>query len=165
VSGKAGDLLVTLDPSATVDDILAKFDSVYGQIDGETDVLASFYTAQQGHNETVVDWSCRIEGLFARAQRMTNITGTEEGLRQMFWTGLQQPLKTASLYYYETVKPFDELRKAVRKVEQQQAEAKVEKKVSCQAAQDTKANASKDNMETPYGDGAAADFRAESHES
>jgi hypothetical protein len=52
----------------------------------------------------------------------------------MFWTGLRQHLKTASIYYYETVQSFDELRKAVRRVEQQQQPAP-KKKAACQAAQ------------------------------
>jgi hypothetical protein len=138
--GKAGELLITLGPSASDDDILAKLDSVFGQIDDDTDVKAAFYSAGQGQQESVADWSCRIEGLFARVSRVSNITGTEEGLRQMFWTGLRQELKTATTYYYETVKSFDQLRKAVRRVEQQQQPVSAPKveKVSCHAQHESK---------------------------
>jgi hypothetical protein len=141
--GKAGELLITLGPSASVDDIVAKLDSVFGQVDDDTDVKAAFYSARQGQRESVADWSCRIEGLFARVSRVSNITGTEEGLRQMFWTGLRQELKTATTYYYETVKSFDQLRKAVRRVEQQQQPVSAPKveKASCHVAQgEAKAN-------------------------
>jgi hypothetical protein len=103
--GKAGELLITFGPSAFVDNIVAKLDSVFGQIDDDTDVKAAFYSARQGQ-ESVADLSCRIEGLFARVSRVSNITGTEEGLRQMFWTGLRQELKTATTYYLRDCQVF-----------------------------------------------------------
>jgi hypothetical protein len=136
--GKAGELLITLGPSASVDDIVAKLDSVFGQIDDDTDVKAAFYSARQGQKESVADWSCRIEGLFARVSRVSNITGSEGGLRQMFWTGLRQQLKTATTYCYETIKSFDELRKAVRRVEQQQQPVASAPKAPCHAQHESK---------------------------
>ncbi|XP_076469987.1 uncharacterized protein LOC143300276 [Babylonia areolata] len=93
LQGKAGSLLVSLGPDATVDEILTKLDSIYEQVDEDADVLAAFYSARQGQSETVADWSCRIEGLFSRVCRLSDINGgTDEALRQMFWTGLRQEL-------------------------------------------------------------------------
>ena len=39
-------------------DILEKMNSVFGDIDTEADVLAMFYGARQGPEETVADWGC-----------------------------------------------------------------------------------------------------------
>ncbi|XP_076470830.1 uncharacterized protein LOC143300785 [Babylonia areolata] len=131
LQGKAGSLLVSLGPDATVDEILTKLDSIYGQVDEDADVLAAFYSARQGQSETVADWSCRIEGLFSRVRRLSDINGgTDEALRQMFWTGLRQELKDASAYQFDTIKSFDELRKAIRRVEKHPlAPVKTEKTV------------------------------------
>ncbi|XP_076463957.1 uncharacterized protein LOC143296081 [Babylonia areolata] len=135
---KAGSLLVSLGPDATVDEILTKLDSIYGQVDEDADVLAAFYSARQGQAETVADWSCRIEGLFGRVRRLSDINGgTDEALRQMFWTGPRQELKDASAYQFDTIKSFDEVRKAIRRVEKQHplAPVKTEKKTVCNVTQ------------------------------
>jgi hypothetical protein len=129
LTGKAGTLLISLGPDATVDNILDKLDSVYGQVDAEADVLATFYSARQGPQESVADWSCRLEGMFSRVKRQTNFSGdTDEALRQMFWTGLRQELKDASVYYFDSVKSFDDLRKELRRVEKQHPPASTNKK-------------------------------------
>jgi hypothetical protein len=135
LQGKAGQILLALGPDASVDSILAKLDSVYGQCDENPDVLAAFFSARQGPTESVADWSCRVEGLFARARRVNDIAASEEALRQMFWTGLRQQLKDASTFYYTSIKSFDELRMAVRRVEKQHPTPATEKKASCNAAQ------------------------------
>jgi hypothetical protein len=93
LQGKAAALLISLGPQATVEAILAKLDSVYGQVDDNADVMASFFSARQGPTESVADWSCRIEGLFGRLRRLSGTTVSTEDLRQMFWTGLRQELK------------------------------------------------------------------------
>lgn len=121
LQGKAAQLLVSLGESATIDVILSKLDSVFGVVDDKADVLASFYSAKQGSTETVADWSCRLEGLFARARRLMGdaIGGTDEALKQMFWTGLRQELKDISVYAYHNASTFDELRKDLRRIEKQ----------------------------------------------
>jgi hypothetical protein len=119
LQGKAAALLISLGPLATVEAILVKLDSVYGQVDDNADVMASFFSARQGPTESVADWSCRIEGLFSRLRRLSGTAVSTEDLRQMFWTGLRQELKDASSYHYETIKNFDELRIALRRIEKQ----------------------------------------------
>lgn len=127
-------MLIGLGPEATVDSILEKLDNVYGQVDAEADVLAAFYTARQGPQEAVADWSCRLEAMFARVPNQA----TSEALRQMFWTGLRQELKDASAYHFDHIKSFDDLRKQIRRIEKQHptAAAMKEKTASCKSAQD-----------------------------
>jgi hypothetical protein len=82
-------LYSVLDLKLQLEAILAKLDSVYGQVDDNADVMASFFSARQGPIESVADWSCRIEGLFGRLRRLSGTAVSTEDLRQMFWTGLR----------------------------------------------------------------------------
>lgn len=136
LQGKAAQLLVNLGAEASIDETLRKLDSVFGVVEEKANVLASFYSARQGAVESVADWSCRVEGLFARVRRLTDGGGaTDEALRQMFWTGLHQELKDASSYYFDHIKSFDELRREIRRIETQHP--KVATKPSCKSAQQT----------------------------
>ena len=122
-----------------VTDILEKMNSVFGDIDTEADVLATFYGARQGPEETVADWGCRLEGLFDVAKRQAQIPGNpQEAMRNMFWSGLRQELKDVSAYQFDSIKSFDELRIALRRIERQHAKlpSKVAKTVGCRSAQD-----------------------------
>ena len=77
--GKAGNFIVRLGTDATVTDILEKMNSVFGDIDTEADVLATFYGAHQGPEETVADWDCRLEaGLLDVAKRQAQIPGNPQ---------------------------------------------------------------------------------------
>ena len=71
--GKAGSIAVRLGTEASITDILKKMDSVFGEVDTETDLLAALYSARQGPAESVSDWGCRLETLFDAAKRQATI--------------------------------------------------------------------------------------------
>lgn len=136
--GKAGHIMVRLGTDATVADILKKMNSVFGEVDTEADVLASFYSARQGTEESVADWGCRLESLYDLAKRQAQLPGTQdEALRTMFWSGLRQDLKDVSSYQYDVTKTFDELRTVLRRIEKQHGKPQVEKEktASCKMSQ------------------------------
>nr|KAG5713714.1 hypothetical protein BaRGS_024341 [Batillaria attramentaria] len=54
--GKAGYVVVRMGTDVTIQEIVAKMDSIYGQVKSEADVLASFYGAKQEETETVAEW-------------------------------------------------------------------------------------------------------------
>ena len=56
----------------------------------------------------------------------------------MFWSGLRQELKDVSAYQFDSIKSFDELRMALRRIERQHAKlpSKVSKTAGCRSAQD-----------------------------
>ena len=67
--GKAGNIIVGLGIEDTVQGIFQKWNSIFGAIDTETDLLATFCGAHQGPKETVAGRGCRLEGLLDSAAR------------------------------------------------------------------------------------------------
>lgn len=119
-----------LGPEATVKDILAKFDSVYGIVEQGEMLLAKFYSARQTEDEDVVSWSCRLEDLLAKVKDKGYVEDEQMDsmLRSMFWSGLRQNLKDVTGHLFDRITDFDELRVAVRRFEQDRQQRKVESK-------------------------------------
>lgn len=109
-----------LDPSASVDDILEKMDSVFGNVQQAEMQLAQFYSAKQQTDEDVATWSCRLEDLLAKAVESEQVPqhNTNSMLCTMFWCGLKPSLKDASGYLHESIRDFDQLRVAIRRLEE-----------------------------------------------
>ena len=125
IHGKAGNVIVALGTNPSIHVILKKMDSVYGETENQADALSTFYSAQQGKTETVTDWGCRLEGLLQMVKRQTNIPGDpDEMLRTKFWNGLRQELKDLSVYQFDTIKNFDDLRMAMRRIEKNHTKPK-----------------------------------------
>ena len=118
--GNAAQVLMRLGTEASIENILDRFDSVYGTVDDNENLLSQFYSATQGGNEDVSEWSCRLEDLLNKVIQNGEITPTNEDqmLRNMFWNGLSENLKDITGYIFRECTSFDELRRAVRKVEQ-----------------------------------------------
>ena len=116
----ASRVLMRLGTDASIEEILHKFDSVYGIVDDNENLLSQFYSASQKEHEDVSEWSCRLEDLLDRVIQKGEITptNTDQMLRNMFWNGLSEKLKDITGHIFKECKDFDELRLAVRKVEQ-----------------------------------------------
>ena len=67
--GKAGNIIVGLGIEDTVQGIFQKWNSIFGAMDTEADLLATFCGAHQGPKETVAGRGCRLEGLLDSATR------------------------------------------------------------------------------------------------
>ena len=67
----------------------------------------------------------------------------------MFWSGLRQELKDVSAYQFDSIKSFDELRIALRRIERQHAKlpSKVAKTVGCRSAQDKEKKTEKEDKQ------------------
>ena len=119
--GKAREILLTFGETAKPSDILNKLEGIYGNVSTSEVILQQFYIQSQRANESVADYSVRIENLLRRAVRNRSITYTvrNEMLCSKLWNGLRDPLlKNSSRYTYETEKDFYELTKKLRAVEQ-----------------------------------------------
>nr|KAG5714406.1 hypothetical protein BaRGS_006852 [Batillaria attramentaria] len=103
--GKAGYVVVRMGTGVTIQEIVAKMDSIYGQVKSEADVLASFYGAKQEETETVAEWGCRLEMLLdnVRQQNVPLQRPADVMLRTVLWTGLRQELKDVSAYQYDSI--------------------------------------------------------------
>ncbi|XP_076470832.1 uncharacterized protein LOC143300787 [Babylonia areolata] len=127
--GQAGRVLIRMGTDASVSDIIKKMDSIYGTVDTESDLLATFYGARQGPGESVADWSCRLEEILDQVKKQAPLPSSpNEMLRTMLWTGLRCELKDISMYIYDRIKDFDELRTALRRLEKQHPQFNVPKK-------------------------------------
>ena len=120
--GEAAKVSMRLGVFADIQELIDKFDGIYGNIDATEDLLAKFYSAQQKEDESVVNWGCRLEEMLDKVKQgnALNMSPREmnEILRSKFWAGLRPQLKDASRYKCEQLETFDELLVALRKIEQ-----------------------------------------------
>ena len=124
--GEAARAAMHLGPLATAQQILRKFDSIYGQIDLQEDLLASFYSAKQEEGESVSEWGCRLEDILSQAAESGRYDRlhTDEMIRCKFYSGLQPSLKDVLGHKFDSIKDFDQLRIAARQVEQSRTTTK-----------------------------------------
>ena len=121
LKGEAKNIVVRMGFSASIDDILAKFESVYGCVEGPSNILAKFYSAKQESDEDVSAWSLRLEQILSEAIQLGQVEPQQssEMLRTKFYNGLRQSLREISGHKYDTIHDFDLLRVEIRKLEQQ----------------------------------------------
>ncbi|XP_062618198.1 uncharacterized protein LOC134279798 [Saccostrea cucullata] len=126
--GSASRVLMRLGPNASVDEILYKLDSIYGLVEEKESLLANFYSAKQQENEDVSAWGCRLEDLLSKAliQGLVNPDDENDMLRNMFWSGMRTSLKDISGHLYDKYPEFDDLRRAMRILEQDREKRKSE---------------------------------------
>ena len=119
--GKAREILLTLGETAKPVDSLNKLEGIYGNVSTNEVLLQQFYIEFQHEDESVADYSIRIENLLRKATRSRTIPDEirNEMLCSTLWNGLGDPLlKNSSRYTYETKKDFNQLRKKLRAIEQ-----------------------------------------------
>ncbi|OWF39253.1 hypothetical protein KP79_PYT25197 [Mizuhopecten yessoensis] len=120
LQGKAASVFSRINAGVPIKDILKKMDSIFGEIDSESDLLAEFYGARQRKDESVADWGCRLESVLDSIQKQCTLPHTPDMmLRNMLWTGLRQDLKDVSGYLVNQINIFDDLRIALRRIEKQ----------------------------------------------
>jgi hypothetical protein len=92
--GQAGVVVVRLGPEASIEDILHKLDSIYGNVTNTLNVLEEF-SARQRNDEDVISWSCCLEGIMCRAKDIGAIHPSEvkQMLHAVLWNRLKQELR------------------------------------------------------------------------
>ena len=121
LKGEACRIVMNLGVEATLTDILTRLESVYGLVDRAEALLAEFYSARQKPDEDVSSWSCRLEGIMCKVRQIKDIDSSEKDsmLHNMLWIGLEPSLKNSTRYFFDSIQTFDELRVALRRVEQE----------------------------------------------
>jgi len=123
---------------------------LYGTIDSGEELLARFYSAIQGPDEGVVQWSCRLEDLMEPAIQAGhfNRETAKEPMRNKFWGGLKHPLKELSSHKFDQVKKYEDLLVEVRKIEKSlEAEHATQRQASSKAKQHM--HQTSDSVESP----------------
>lgn len=115
--GRAGDALLNLESSVTVDKVLHKFQKLFGDVQKPEIFLEEFFSAVQLSSESITSWSCRLESM------LTKVSGLQEEqqmLRSKFWSGLQDyTLKNAIRYKFESGVAYEELLVSARSIEEE----------------------------------------------
>lgn len=119
VRGEAANVIMRLGVSASIDEVLHKMDSIYGNVLEKEDVLAEFYSARQKDDESCSAWSCRLEETLNTAVKLGKVLprNTNEMLKTMFYKGMRRELKDLCGYLYHSIHDFDLFRVEVRKIE------------------------------------------------
>jgi len=124
VRGDPAKTLMRLGKSATLKEILKKFDGVYGKVVSESTLLTMFYSASQKKDEDVTAWSSRLEDLIQTVEDngMIEHKTKQEMLRSKLWNGLyNEKLKEATRYKFDIIKDYEQLIVGIRAVEQELA--------------------------------------------
>ena len=119
LKGSAAEALLNLGPQASCQQILDKFDVIYGNVLSSDTMLENFFTARQAEKETAATWGCRLESLLKQAKEKGVETGNSELiLRKKFWRGLNNPeLKNALRHRVDAGESFMQLLVATRTIE------------------------------------------------
>jgi len=119
LKGEAAKAVMRLGVKCDVKALLAKLDSLYGTVGDGCSLVADFYACKQGGTELVSVYSARLEDLWSRAMEAGQLRkeDAQEVLRSKFWNGLTQEMRDRSGHKFDTVKDFDELRRAIRALE------------------------------------------------
>ena len=127
---KAARVLMHMGQQVSVQDILHKFESVFGCVDRGQTILSSFYSAKQGDAEDVTSFANRLEDLLSKAVETGKIkpTDTNDMLCSVFYSGLNQQLKSISGYKFDQFNTFDKLRVEVRRLEAEMSSTRTHSK-------------------------------------
>ena len=137
LKGKAGDKLRILGTDVKLRDVLRHLDIAYGTVESKESVMRKLYQSQQGLDETVEAYASRIEDLYHRAVNLRAIPNTEgkELLKETFHAGLRKDLKLMTMYQKDAYFSFDELKRALRKLESDlKSDDNIDTKKPCKAA-------------------------------
>ena len=106
--------------TASVDDILNKLDTLFGNVCSDEYIMQTFYSASQKEGESVTAYGCRLENILQMAVQNGHISSyaKDDMLRSKFWTGLRSDkLKNQTRHKYDSIKSYDLLLKEIRAVD------------------------------------------------
>ena len=124
--GEAANILRRLGVKASINDVVKKFNSTFGDID----------SAEKGPKESLITYAARIEELFAQAVEVIALDpGQETILKSVFYQGLRQPLKQFGNLKFETIKDYNRF-----KIEMQKIESELENSTKTEKDKESSAN-------------------------
>lgn len=117
--GEAAKVVRRLGVDSSTQQILNKFQVIYGRVEDPSDLLTEFHKATQGPSESVSAWCCRIEDLLHRAleEDPSHLTRPEETLRLKFYSGLQKDIQDRIRHLKAHLRDFDSLLFEARRAE------------------------------------------------
>ena len=86
--GEAARVVMRLGENVTLDDLIYKLDCIYGNVESVEMLLAKFYSASQEDGESVSSWACRLEDMYSKISKRSNVKPSNEAIKP------QNPPKT-----------------------------------------------------------------------
>lgn len=129
IKGQAQETALHMGDTATVADILGRFETMYGDVDPPHVLLAQFYAAEQRTGESITDWYSRIEDIASRIIRKDSTVISPNNydviINTQFWSKMQdQRIKNALRHKFDLLSGSPQFIIEARKVESEcQAEA------------------------------------------
>lgn len=118
--GPAANVLLNLGKKATVEELLAKLEVIFGDVCTSESILETFFSAKQMARESVAAWGCRLEQMLGQAKKKKAVGSgaTTSMLRSKFWSGLADAdVKMALRHLYDEDANFSKLLMRARAVE------------------------------------------------
>ena len=108
--------MIPLGEDLTVDLLLQKLDSTFSDLSPKNVTMQEFFAAQKPE-ESVIEYSCRLESLLYSAMDGSSMNPSvrNDMLRHRFWTGLSSPiLRDKTRTDYESCTDYAQLLRRVR---------------------------------------------------
>jgi hypothetical protein len=109
--------MLHLGTQASIEDIMKSLEENFGDVASQDCILSRFLTAEQTGDESIVEWSLRLEEMLLQICRKTHMDEKErkERLKNRFWRGLRSgELKQATRACFDSTMSFEDLRNKVR---------------------------------------------------
>jgi hypothetical protein len=126
VTGSAAEVLMRMGQDADSYQILNKFENIFGTVSSSEKLLCDFYSTQQKSNESVAEWSCRLEDILSHRQ-LESIGQRNIMLKSKFFSGLHSSQVKNAIRHRFNDGTYDDLLVLAREAEE---EFKVEKAIS-----------------------------------
>ena len=117
----AADIITHVDQGASVEELVAKLESIYGTVLSGPALLHRFYSEVQKDKETCAEWACRLEDIGFQAQEKKMLTGNalKDILKTQFWSGLQDHRIKEALRHQQSGSTFQHLVVEARELEEE----------------------------------------------
>ena len=118
--GRAADVLLAMGADASVEQVLAKFDVRFGDVQPSDKALEHFFSARQLPSESVSVWGCRLEDLLSHVTDPSGVAAARSMLRSRYWSGLySDQIKNALRHHFDDGADFEVLLRQARMAEQE----------------------------------------------
>ena len=115
--GNAADILRGLGPGVSLDDVTAKFESTFGNIETKESILRKFYSCQQQTRENISTYATRLEEIYSQAVSLDALPKDDLILQCVLFHGLSTDIKHIATYKNDTIQDYDKFKIELRRIE------------------------------------------------
>ena len=122
IKGQVQKLVLHMGESASVSDILRRFEMMFGDVNPPHVLLAQFYAAEQGANESITEWYARLEDIVCKITRkdasIISPGSYDIVVNTQFWTKLRSgKIKDAFRHKFDALAGSPNFIEEARKVD------------------------------------------------